>query len=211
MNRIILALFLALGLVPDPSHSGDAICVGPSTATATFSHTFSGIYRPGEPYDVVTILPDGSGETFASVGITIEVYLRNCAGAPLAGVPAQEVVLYNSNLCICPGGNIADAATDAQGRTTFSGSLQAGGCANNISVFADGIGIATLPIKFNSADAVPASPCAVDAGDLSAIAAKLGSEVGEAPYSICLDLNEDGYIDASDISSVASALGNRCE
>lgn len=210
MNRISLVAFLVLGLVVGSASAGD-VCLDHSTATATFSNTFSGIYRPGQPYDVVTLLPDGSGETFASVGITIEVYLRNCVGTPLAGVPAQEIILFNSGLCICPG-NIADAPTDLQGRTTFSGTLRASGCVSNIMVIALGIPIATLPVTFNSADAVPASPCAVDAGDLSALAARIGSEVGEALYSICQDFNEDGYIDASDFSYFASARGiiNEC-
>jgi len=209
MPRFTLASILVIGFLAAPSHA-DMPCPAQCSATATFANTFSDNYRPGEPYDVVSILPDGSGETLASVGITIEIYIRNCNGTPVAGVAAQEIVMFSPSLCICPLGNIADAPTDQQGRTTFTGTLRAGGCADNVSFYEDGVWFATLPLKFNSADAVPASPCAVDAGDLSAIAAKLGSEVGEAPYSICLDLNEDGYIDASDISSVASALGNRC-
>jgi len=211
MKRLFL-IAIALGLAADPS-SAQIVCPDSMSATVTFSRTFSGIYRPGEPYDVVTISPDGSGETFASLGITIGVRLRDCNGVPLVGIPAQEIVLFNSAMCICPGGNIADAPTDLEGRTTFSGSLAASGCVNSIAVFADGVFVATLPIKFNSADALPASPCAVDASDFSALASKIGSEVGEAPYSICQDFNEDGYIDASDVSYFASARGiiNECQ
>ena len=170
--------------------------------------------------DRVTISPNGNGETFASNGITVKVYLKNCNGAPLAGVPAQEIVVFSGALCICPGGNIADAATDLNGATSFSGTIRGGGCAPGLSYFADGVGInqravpsLTPPavltqVKTNSQDALPASPCFVDAGDLGALASRLGVP---ANYTICSDWNEDGAIDASDVGSFASQLGAACQ
>jgi hypothetical protein len=163
----------------------------------------------------VTIAPNGAGETFAGTGITIHVYLKNCNGAPLVGVPAQEIVIYNSGLCICPGGNIADAATDINGHTTFTGTIRGGGCVENLQVYADGVALLSqsgtlLGVQTNSPDHVPASPCAVDASDLSSLASKLGVP---ANYSICYDYNESGgpTIDASDLSFFASLLGAQCQ
>ncbi len=171
--------------------------------------------------DRVTISPNGNGETFASNGITIKVYLKNCNGAALAGVPAQEVVIFNGALCICPGGNIADAATDLNGATAFSGTIRGGGCASSLTVFADGIGLpqkigpgaptppfSLTPVKTNSQDALPSSPFFVDAGDLGSLASKLGVP---ANYTICSDWNEDGAIDASDVGSFAQQLGAACQ
>jgi hypothetical protein len=157
----------------------------------------------------VTIAP-ANGETFAATGITIRVYLKNCAGAPLVGVPAQEVVIFNSALCICPGGNIADAATDVNGCTTFSGTIRGGGCVENLTIFADGVAICTIPVKTNSPDHVPASPCFVDAADISGLAFVLGRQ---DRYDICKDYNESGppTVNAGDVSFFAALLGTACQ
>lgn len=204
-----LLLLLAVSL-PEPG-AADIVCPDASYVRVSFSRTFQGLYRPGQPYDVVTIVPNGAGETLASTGITIDVYLKNCNGRPLVGVPAQEVVIFDPQLCICPGGNIADAATDINGHTSFSGTIRAGGCAPYLDIYADGVLIGRTPVRTNSPDAVPASPCMVDASDLSALLAARGAVVGTSNYTICLDFNEDGYIDASDISYFASARGAECQ
>jgi hypothetical protein len=168
------------------------------------------------PYDVLTVRPDGSGETFAATGITIRVYIKDCNGVPLPGIPREEIVIFNNRMCFCPGGNIADQPTDANGVTTFSGTLAAGGCVENpvpvaTIVVWDGAVIGTLPVKFNSPDAVPASPCQVDASDFSALVQRRGAQVGQPNYSICFDYNEDGSIDASELSLFANALGAGCQ
>ena len=159
--------------------------------------------------DRITIVPGGTGETFASAGITIDVYLRHCDGRPYAGIPAQEVMLYSSDLCICPGGSFADAQTNLDGYTSFSGTLSAGGCAENLSVYTEGIFIATIPVKTNSPDLLPASPCRADASDVSAVAALLGRA---DRYTACADWNESGppTIDAGDLSYFASQFGAQC-
>lgn len=176
--------------------AADIVCADSSYCTVSFATS----------KDRVTIAPNGAGETFAGTGITIRVYLKNCSGAPLVNVPRQEVVIYNSALCICPGGNVADAATDLNGCTTFSGTIAGGGCVEFLQVFADGVGICTLPVKTNSPDHVPASPCAVDASDLSGLATLLGTG-----YDVCKDYNElDPVIDSSDLSFFASLLGASC-
>ncbi len=197
------ALVMVLAVVLTAAYVGtaaaDIVCADSSYCIVTFTN-------PAK--DRISISPNGNGDTFANTGITIQVFLRNCNGAPLAGVPAQEVVLFNSGLCICPGGNIADAATDLNGRTTFSGSIRGGGCANSLTVFADGITICTTTVKTNSWDALPASPCFVDSSDLPPLAQKLGVPI---LYTICSDWNEDGFIDAAEIASFAAQLGAFCQ
>jgi hypothetical protein len=196
------ALVMVLAVVLTAAYVGtaaaDIVCADSSYCTVTFTNPLK---------NRITISPNGNGDTFANTGITINVFLKNCNGAPLAGVPAQEVVLFNSGLCICPGGNIADAATDLTGKTTFTGTIKGGGCVNSLTVFADGIGICTTTVKTNSWDALPASPCFVDAGDLAALAGKLGNIPA---YTICSDWNEDGFIDAGDVASFAQQLGAAC-
>jgi len=182
--------------------SADIVCPDSSYCAINFANPTR---------DRITISPNGGGDTFAGTGITVRVFLKNCTGAPLVGVPAQEVVIFNSALCICPGGNIADAATDANGMTTFSGTIRGGGCVESLTIFADGVAICTRnDLKTNSPDHVPSSPCFVDAGDLAGLAAVLGSVPG---YTICKDYNESGppTVDASDLAFFASLLGAACQ
>jgi hypothetical protein len=65
------------------------------------------------------------------------------------------------------------------------------------------------PVRTNSPDHVPASPCHVDAGDISALASRLGNA---DRYSICFDYNETGppTINAGDLSFFAHVLGAAC-
>jgi hypothetical protein len=141
-------------------------------------------------------------------------------------VPREEIVLFSNVLFHCPGGNVADAATDVNGATGFTGSIRAGGCTNNLLIFGDGVHIeqrflpglvppaSVVPVSTNSQDLLLASPGFVDAADLAALAARLGCPGPNCPpqsgYSICFDWNEDGSIDAAELSSLAAHLGIRC-
>jgi hypothetical protein len=130
---------------------------------------------------------------------------------PMSNIEAQDIYLWDPSLCLCAGGNIADGPTDAQGMTTFSGTIRGGGFASQISVYVQGILIATIPVKINSPDAPQASPCAVDASDLAAWSAARGAFVGSPNYSLAMDFNEDGAIDASDLAFWSSARGAMCQ
>ena len=119
---------------------------------------------------------------------------------------AGDIMLYNGNLAV---GTFLTASmpTDSEGWTEFHGTMRGGGCVQNLNLFLDGCGVTSIPIKINSPDTGSASPCAVDAGDLSALAARLGIP---ANYSICFDWNEDGAVDAADVSAFAAVLGANC-
>lgn len=176
----------------------------------TFAHRFTGTYRPGEPYDVVTIDPAGTGETLDEVGISLRVRLFcDCFGTdagPIVGLPASEIVLFNTSLAT---GTYMTASvpTDSEGWTEFHGAMRGGGCVQSLTLIVDGCVVRNIPIKVNSPDTALASPCAVDAGDLSALAARLGIP---SRYSICFDWNEDGAVDAGDLSAFAAVLGANC-
>jgi len=180
-----------------------------SFVLVTFDKTYMGNYRPGEPYDYVTIAADGQGETFAESGISITLFLRTSDGRNCVGIPAQEIQLYSPDLCICPGGSIADRPTDLNGMTSFSGTIAGGGCTEMLSIYFNGVRIGTTGVKINSTDTGLASPCATDAGDFSALAARLGRP---EQWSICFDYNESGppTIDAGDLSYFAAVLGAGC-
>ena len=207
--------------------AADIICADSSYCTVTFNRTYaSGSQFATQPYDYVSIAPDGTGETFANVNginevdalndIDISVYLKNCQGQPLVGVPFQEIVLHNTLLCICPGGNVSDAGTDQTGRARFTGTMAAGGCVTALNVFADGALICQLnsggrTVKTNSPDYAhqSTSPCFSDAGDLAFFATQLGAAAGGR---ICSDFNELGTtINAGDLAFFASFLGAACQ
>jgi len=211
MARWTATLLLAFLAVPMHVLRAGIVCPESTIVSVTFDCTFTGLYQPGQPYDRLTIMPDGSGETLAAAGIHISVRVHDCGGHPVVGLPASSIVLYTSALCICSGGNIADGPTDAEGRTTFSGTIRGGGCAENLTVFVDGTAVANLSVRTNSPDRGPfASPCSVDAGD-DGFFAKLGLRVGESGYTICYDYNEDGAIDLHDLIVFGAPLGAHCE
>lgn len=175
-----------------------------------FGRVFEGAYRPGEPYDVLTIDPAGTGETFEEMGISLRVRLRcELSGLFLVGLPAESIILYSPQLCMCSGWKPADAPTDENGWTSFSGTIRGGGCATHLSLFADGIYVVNIPIRINSPDTTTASPCHVDASDLATFAVLLGRPES---YSICFDYNESGppTINAGDLAFFASTLGSQC-
>ena len=175
--------------------------------------------------DRVTISPGLNGETFPQNGITIKVYAKNNMGAPLAGVARNEFTIENG--AHCPGGNVADAATDLNGSTTFT-QMRGSACSSGLTYTAGGLVVnqravpglmppaSLVLIKTNSQDALPSSPGFVDAGDLAALAGRLGCpgpscpNMGVPGYSICSDWNEDGFIDAGDVASFAQQLGVSC-
>lgn len=165
------------------------------------------VLAPGVPSGdlTLTISPSGGIETLASNGITIQVVLRTTNGAPCVGEPAAGMVLFHPGLCICPGGNVADASTDASGRATFTGTILGGGCADFLDVYIDGGYLGRVPVRVNSPDS--SADCFVDAGDLSKFATALGRP---QEYTFCLDFNEDDTIDAGDVGYLALVLGANC-
>lgn len=200
----MLAATAARATCDDPAKP----CPDSSSVSVTFAQVFTGTYRTGEPRDILTIVPGTGLETLASNGITINVRLLNHLGEPLAGVAEQDILLGKSSIgfCICQGGNEADAPTDTDGMTTFTGALRGGGVADSLVVRALGVDLGYVPVRINSPDHTPVSPCSVDAGDISFFANYLGS----SRYSICCDFNEDGAIDASDLSYLATSRQQSC-
>lgn len=77
-----------------------------------------------------------------------------------------------------------------------------------LQVWGDDCPIAVISVKANSPDADADGD--VDASDVSTFAHALGARVGDPRYTICLDLNEDGSIDAGDISFLAIHFPSTC-
>ena len=54
-----LILLLGCGAIDASQVSADIVCPDSSYATVQFTRTFTGVYRPGQPRDVVTVGPGG--------------------------------------------------------------------------------------------------------------------------------------------------------
>jgi hypothetical protein len=202
----------------------DLICTDSSYVVVAFHRTYdTGSQFAGQPYDRLTIDPSGSIETFFDVNgvseadllpdIEVRVYLRNCQGEPLVGVPPQSFALFSPDLCLCVSEG-ADAPTDANGCTTFTGALEGGGTAASLDVFADGVFIGTLQdgtgrtVKVNSPDFSGVSACFVDLSDLAAFATTYGEAAVFHPEA---DFNElDSTIDLGDLAYFVLLLGAAC-
>jgi hypothetical protein len=172
--------------------------IGPRTELA--------FYAP--PGVALTIDPAGTGDRLEDLGITLSLRLvcpvSEWEIVPIGGVSAQEIVLYDPRLCLVfP--MTAARPTDAQGRTEFTGTFLGGGCTDRVRIYAGANFLVEVPLRINSPDSGTASPCAVDAGDLSAFASRLGVP---SRYDFCFDYNDDGAIDGSDLSRFAMSLGS---
>lgn len=205
------ALVLALALRPDVAAAAQdqTIACGwcESGAISVIDLRTSGT-------DVLTVDPAGNGESLEDIGATLRVRVMCSNGStdpskftPAVGFSRGDIVLYNPALCICTP-LMAASDTDAEGWTEFKGTFRVGGCAEKVSVFAEGLYLGDVALRINSPDTGYASPCAVDGSDLSVFARHLGKP---ALYDFCFDYNNDGAIDASDLALFGLALGtSRC-
>ncbi len=235
LKKAVIATLLAVCLANNTA--ADVVCPDSSYVEVIFNRTYPDNSQfAGQPYDYLTIAPSGKGETFRNVNgvneydglldIEVRVYIRNCQGVPIAGIPAAQINLFSNSLCICPGGSDADIiseqpdgpGTDANGMATFTGSLNAGGCTSQLDVYADGMFIGTLmdatgrTVKVNSADQAHllSTPCWIDTQDVAGFASVF-TQLAANAGNICVDLNERGkYIDASDLAAYAFARGAYC-
>ena len=209
----------------------DIVCPDSSYCVVVFNRVFSSgsQFPAGSPYNWVTISPEGFAPFFNVNGVTeadglpdidIRVYLRNCNGTPIAGMPAAEIVIYSPDVCFCAGGNEADAASDAEGCARFTQQLRGGGCARVLEVWAGGVFIGELrdangvAIWTNSGDFahMGTTPCQVDASDLALFATQLGrSALVPWPRGPCFNFNlYGGNVSADELVFMSQWMGEKC-
>jgi len=166
------------------------------------------------------ITPDGSGARLSEatqndgslVDATIFLTLfSNCPPTgPLVGYPAEDMWLESTagSLVFCSGGSIADAATDDQGSTTWSGPLGGGGSDPGTCVIMLPGGLtpnqSSLILKFNSPDLN--ADLVVNLTDVSGFAQDFFSHT----YAFRSDFHFDDVVNLSDLSVMADAVGNTC-
>jgi len=191
MLKMFCILAAALFLIPLSSAEGQ-VAQCPYIGTATSN---SG---------VLMACPNGDGPTLDSKNLTISVRVLNgFTHLPVSGIPAAEMWLVGSNdgLYLCGGSAAtdADAATDSEGRTTFSGALAVGGCDDALYVVIQGSILATetsqpygpctlitVPISVRSADLYPQPGAYAPGGDGS---------IGLSDWSLFTSLYQNGTYD----------------
>jgi hypothetical protein len=157
MVCLISLSFATLGLAGVPDHSA---CTATTAATELVS-VFSNVDGLGNRIDQAKAWNDNVNTKDA----TITLYVQDMDGNPIFQYPFEDMWLETSgaDMFICNGGTTADANTDVNGLTTFSGTIYVGGWSNYNKdtsahdlcvVMIDGspIGSTGLDIIFNSAD-----------------------------------------------------------
>ncbi len=119
-----------------------AVSAGPARADVWPDYFLSEAIMacPGPAW--VANCPAGDGEVLneardsygTPVDATITLYLYDINYDPIGRYPATDMWLetVNDPLAICPGGTVADADTDYNCMTTFSGPFRTGGCGSGL-------------------------------------------------------------------------------
>ena len=190
LSRLLFSIILCLSIFTA------ATALGQSTIATRATEDVSVMICPacdGRPFS--------SAMTFGGIVVmdaTIEVYLRDVLGLPIANVPFEEIWVDNDSLCFCPG--TADFNTDVTGYTEFALSPCGGGCMETPALdgywMGNSFSMNPLPfIKINSPD----MNCdgKVNLTDLGMFASVYGSNY------YCADFYWDGVVNLSDLGLFA--------
>jgi hypothetical protein len=161
----------------------------------------------------LVICPKGDGSTLADGGNEICVTIRDDNGNPIVGVIGTDFWLTGcTNLCLCggSGSSNADAATDINGQTQFSGGIAAGGCDSGLYVVCQGVIIGCpancLAIDVRSPDL--SCDLIVNLVDFSLFAPNFPSP--PKPYVACCDYDCNGLVNLVDFSIFATHWQHAC-
>ena len=144
------------------------------------------------------------------VDATIHLEITDTGGGPIVGYPYEDMWIegQSQDFAFCIGGTVADADTDTDGRTTFSGPFAAGGKIlppDQPVVVVAGAPVrnTSLPLTGNSADAN--GDLHVDLADIALFIQAIGN-----PHDIRFDFDLSGGIDLTDVAIFGSAIGQEC-
>jgi hypothetical protein len=207
-SRAVFAIILVMGMTMAAAADAQNLdCATASTAA------------PAGVIPVLYNLPNGSGAPFTQAGsaaglvdATITLTLRTDACVPVVNFTAtdmwleKQVVAGTGNFVACTLGTTADANTDADGVTTWTAPLRAGGWSTSgTMVVVNGAAVpgAPLNLRHNSADLN---------GDEVANLADIPLFASDyfGPYAFRSDLWFDGVVNLSDIPRLAEGIGASC-
>jgi len=155
----------------------------------------------------------------------IWVEIRDDSNRPIPGIPWTDFWFKAcdpwQDLYICTGRIRTDSLTGTNGRTTFSGLFEAGGCHLNggISIacsyaWIGGAGpTSCLPLVIKSPDMTGAGGYPdgiVNLSDLVPFGSGYNRNLGQAGYNACCDYNDDNKCNLSDFAFFSTHYQHRC-
>jgi hypothetical protein len=187
-----------------------------------FDCTTISIAAPTGTTIVLYNLPNGQGSPLTAarslagvVDATITLTLTDQMCDAVVNHPASDMWLEKvvaagtGNFVACLGGTTADANTDANGVTTWTAPLRAGGWSTSRTmVVVNGAAVGAdvgLPLSHNSADIN--GDGTVNLADIPLFAADFASRANP----LRSDLMFDGQVNLSDISRLAMGVGAACQ
>jgi hypothetical protein len=153
----------------------------------------------------------------------IWIIVRDWEDDVVPGIPATDFYLNACDpaqtLYLCGGQFLADSATGSNGRTTFSGPIEAGGCVISGGIYLvvrDYIVLqqptcalpACLDVKIISPDLVPDGE--VKIGDLGEFSDSYHKAVPDTAYNPCCDYNANDTVSLSDFANFGEHLHHYC-
>ena len=156
---------------------------------------------------------DGNKPTFLPSPSYIDLVVYDQFGAPMGGIPANEMYAVMCAACdVNPPNFYASAATDAAGAATIV-VTRIGGCCLIVPVYVQGGNLADLNYRsydFNG-------DLAVDLSDLTFLARTYNTGPGCVPpapdpdYNECFDFTCDDCVDLSDLTLFAKHYNHDCD
>ena len=168
--------------------------------------------------------PQSDGDALSAGGLTISVTVKDNTNTAIPGIPASDFWVKGcADLLVLCGGSgaiSASAASDANGQTTITGDLAAGGCDTGLNVIVQGIVLGggscpalCLGIAVRTADTVgPAAgppDLKVDVLDFS----QFGTRYPSPPkvYNACADFVAPfGTVNVADFAKFGAHYNHKC-
>jgi len=213
--RIVLAMAMLL-VIASAAHACDAVDECRSSAGLSCPSMKISVCPQGD-FEMIERACGGAGDY-----IWVEVWGACEPSFPIAGIPQTDFWFDACDapleLFLCTAGIVADSLTGANGRTTFSGAIRAGGCvltggiwitARGFTIFDEcGMTVLCLPIVIKSLDLTGAGGYPdgiVNLSDLVPFGTSYNTELGGTPpplraYNACCDYTDDNKCNLSDFA-----------
>jgi hypothetical protein len=164
-------------------------------------------------------LPDFGGDSLDNayaysadrIDATITVYVLDMVGNPIQYYPLEDIWLDGAGgeFVFCPGGTVADYATDENGVTTISGPFAAGGSVHpadhGMVVLLNGSALYQPPFALGGNSPDINGDLVVNLSDAVMFAQDYG-----VVYRYRNDFNWDGIVNLSDVVFLVQGLGATC-
>jgi hypothetical protein len=182
----------------------------------------------------LTVCPAGDFEFIrdaCGTGITAYIWVtaRDASGNPIPGIPWTDYWLNacdpTKQLALCASPLGADSLTGANGTTTFSGRVAAGGCTLTQGVwwaiqgkvlkgvYPDCTNNVCLSVIVKSPDLTGAGALpdgVVNLSDLIPFGSSYNKNLGQAGFNACCDYNDDDKCNLSDFAFFGTHYQHRC-